>query len=290
MFLWHPTQDPSMQTREFLDQAFFLTAHFDVVAAATRPLAETALQQFWVASRTRFDTWAREFRCCTDQMEATEYASPAVWIHWTPFLEEVLLSEIVTRLWSYLLQAIDDRMGTHEYAPIGHSALRTHLDARRRVLTLILRGRQSGLSPVHDVNRRRLNAERWTDLLLAQIDERSWLGDYAFDVQRVRRFRGAPGASAAVCSVIQVAGRAAFADCGQVPVAHEPLHNRIHAAILGCYGAELFQDDGPLLSTWQARLLALTDDMQGWLQEWLSETPSVERDGTTRWRGTLPRF
>ncbi len=161
-----------MHTRDFLDQAVFLTAHFEVVVTASRRLPELPLQRFWVASRGRFDCWGLELRKCTDQLDGTNYSVDRLWLRWTPLLEEVLISEIVTRLWSYLLEALDDRLGMHEYSPIGQSALRAHIDARRRVLNLILRGRQRGLPAVWRLNRQRMNAERWTDLLLGQIEER----------------------------------------------------------------------------------------------------------------------
>jgi hypothetical protein len=276
-----------MHTRDFLEQAVLLTSQFEVVVMASRRLPETALQRYWVASRSRFDTWGIGLRHCTDDLDRTNYAVDRLWLRWTPFLEEILLSEIVTRIWSYLLDAMDERLGTHEYSPIGQSAFRAHIDARRRVLNLILRGRQRGLPAVWRLNRLRLNAERWTDLLLGQIDERDWMGNYAFDPERVRRFGGQEDRRARPVAILSAASRAAFVESGPVPRDHAELHSRMHAAMLGCFGHELFLGNGQMMSDWQARLLALTDDTQCLLDRWL-EGPVHDQGPESP--GTLRRF
>ena len=233
------TPEPSraMYTRDFLDQAVLLTAHFEVVVTASQRPPERALQHFWVASRSRFDCWGLELRQCTDQLDRTNYAVDQLWLRWTPLMEEILISEIVTRVWSYLLEALDERLGIHEYSPIGQSAFRGHIDARRRVLNLILRGRQRGLPAVWRLNRQRMNAERWTDLLLGQVHQRDWVSNYAFDLERVRGFGGMEGQRGRKASILTAASRVAFADAAEVPLDHIDMHTRMHAAMLGMFWA-----------------------------------------------------
>jgi hypothetical protein len=275
-----------MKTREFLTQALFLTSQFDgIVTARCRP-PESALQGFWIASRSRFDQWGAALRRCTDQLDQTDYAVDWLWQRCSPLLEEILISEIVTRIWSYLLEVLDDRWGFHEYGPVGQSAYRAHIDARRRVLNLLLRGRQRSMPAVWRLNCQRLNAERWTDLLISQVEPRAWLGAYAFDEQRVRRFHGTAYHRADAIAILGAASQAAFAHCADVPPDHIELHQRMHAAMLACLGHELFQGTGQPISPWQARLMALTDDTQALLHEWLNDS-SGHADPHSR--GMTPR-
>jgi hypothetical protein len=267
-----------MLTRDFLDQAVFLTAQFQVVITTCRRLPEAAVQDYWVASRSRFDAWGLQLRQCTNQLEATQFGVDRLWRRWMPLLEEVLVSEIVTRVWAYLLEALDDRLGIQEYSPVGHSAFRAHIDARRRVLNLILRGRPCGLPGVWHLNRQRISAERWTDLLLAQVGERNWLSDYAFDLARVRRFGGLDDRCTRTQPILRAASRSAFTESAEVALANADLHTRMHTAMLGCLGREMFGGDGQLLSDWQARLLMLTDDTQGLLDRWLRDSSMSDLD------------
>jgi hypothetical protein len=261
-----------MRTGDFFDQAVFLASQFEGVVRSSRRLPESALQTYWVVSRGRFDHWGRQLRQCTDLLESTHYAVAPMWRRWTPLLEEILISEMVTRLWSALLEAVDERLGVQEFAPIGHSVFGAHIDARRRVLNLLLRGRPSGLSIVWQLNRRRLTAERWTDLLLSQVAERSWLADYAFDPSRVRRLGGQEGQAGPGPAVLSAASREVFAESAEVLERHVELHVRMHAAMLECLGPGLCLGEAQLLSDWQARLLTLTEDTQGLLAQWFDES------------------
>ncbi len=84
------------------------------------------------------------------------------------------------------------------------------------------------------------------------------------------------------------ASRAAFVESAPVPLDHVDAHRRMHAAMLGCLGQELFLGNGPLISDWQARLLTLTDDTQCLLERWLDGPASHDHDPESP--GALRRF
>ena len=87
-------------------------------------------------------------------------------------------------------------------------------------------------------------------------------------------------------AILGAASQAAFAHCADVPPDHIELHQRMHAAMLACLGHELFQGTGQPISPWQARLMALTDDTQALLHEWLNDS-SGHADPHSR--GMTPR-
>jgi hypothetical protein len=256
-----------MLSRELIELALTLTERSDVILGATGRLDEDQLQHYWVASRSLLNTWAAALRDCADQMEATRFAAGPVWAHWTPLFEEILASELVTRVWACLLEACDHRLGLVEYSPIGRSALAGHLDVRCRVLSMICLARPPALAAVGRVNRTRLRLERWTDMLLASLGGSVYTGSYCFDRQRVRQLedRGDGDRSLPVAPL----RAACLADDNQwtsIAAGHARLHGNSRAAILGSLGPELFHATGPMMAGWELRLLTLTADAQRWVE------------------------
>jgi len=260
-----------MQSRELIDLAVTLADRSDVIMSGTRRLNEASLQHYWVAARSLISSWGVAVRRCTDQFEEVEYTSDALWLRWTPIFEEVLVSEMVTRVWACLLESCDRRWGLQEYSPIGRSIFAGHLDVRRRILGLLLRGRQRAAYPVWRLNRTRQSVERWTDLLLGSLAPRIEVDAYCFDPQRLRTRstmrHSEPGVRLAILRAVAQCDLNFAAD---VVHGHVAMHRACHTGILGCLGPELFRESGEMIPGWQARLLSLTDDTQGLLDDWAS--------------------
>ncbi len=282
-----------MHSRELLDFAVTLADRLAVISSTSRRLSETYLQRYWVASRGLMDLWGRSLRQCTDQFERTDDTAPVLWARWWPLLEEVLVSEAVTRVWAAVLEASDERHGLQEYGPIGRGIFRGHLDARQRVLNLLLRGRQRGVLPAARLNRVRVNVERWTDLLLSFAGDTAGTRFYCFDCQRLGNFRcGGFESNGSGGALVRAAIEVGMRDSTRVWPNHVEQHRRAQEAILGAWGPELFRQSGPMLSNWQARLLSLTDDTEGMFRDWdewpARRAPTGDRDPENP--GALGRF
>src|SRR4030095_3674033 len=83
-----------------------------------------------------------------------------------PVLEEILASELLTRIWTATAAAYDQARGDQNLGPVARSILNGHLEARRRLLTILADGRAIELSHAVDLNRFRRCVERWGDMLL----------------------------------------------------------------------------------------------------------------------------
>ena len=109
------------------------------------------------------------------------------WRDHVVILEEILVSEILTRIVAAIGDALDTRCKTDEVAPITHAIQLSHLEATNRVQHLMLRGRGSTVQDTVRLNRLRTGVERWTDVLLGRISiDSSDRIRYGFDHARVR--------------------------------------------------------------------------------------------------------
>ena len=129
-----------------------------------------AADQFWVLSRARLNEWARKLKCCESlRIQKPEFDAVQFWVETRPVIEEVLLSEICTRVWCATLSIIEQQRHPGELDPIARSVFIANLEARRRALRLILLAKGlSGISTT-SVNSLRIECETWTDYLLADL-------------------------------------------------------------------------------------------------------------------------
>jgi hypothetical protein len=179
---------------------------------------------------------------------------------------------MLTRIWTALLECHDARRNIQENGPIARSVLRGQLDARQRVLRLLVRGRQQGVLVTWGLNRLRQQLERWTDLVLSMAADENIAPDLFHDHHRLR-FLIAPAWQNTVqpAAVLRAAASSVLQDTASIPASRVAYHRQICSAILGAWSPQLFHDSGSMLSAWHVRLLELTDDSQGLLADWLRE-------------------
>ena len=101
-----------MDAGELVELAALVATHVPALISEVPRLSNAALQQYWTESKCRLDRWGREFRSyqrVADQLEPG-------WIHerWhttRATMQEVLASEVLTRVWSAAVIAHD--LGKH---------------------------------------------------------------------------------------------------------------------------------------------------------------------------------
>lgn len=146
-----------------------------------------AADQFWVLSRARLNEWARKLKSCESiRIHNTDFDALKFWIQTRPVIEEVLLSEVCTRVWCATLSILEQQWKPGELDPIARSVFISNLEARRRALRLILLAKGlSGISTT-TVNALRMQCETWTDYLLADLSSLSLAQQYCFDRSRLK--------------------------------------------------------------------------------------------------------
>ena len=263
-----------MHARELVEVAGLVALNGPLLACAPHQLALASLEQYWATSKFRFESWTRVLK-----QYATLSAEPSrenfdEWIEIRAALDEIFASEILTRVWSAVLVACDRRAGANQAEPIARGVFRSHLDARRRALTLLVHGAGLGVKQAAGVNRLRRRAERWSDLLLGGLWHIGDVRPFAVDAERAEDFaaelahRGARTGQLAWRLTI-VSMRNAFRSDMSVIAANPDANARITASILGCFPGSLFDSTGLFHALWMTRLTANATDAQGMIDELL---------------------
>ncbi len=229
-------------------------------------VSDSAAQQYWTASRCRLDRWSTTIKKAASQMNRGQ--SPVAVIQLRAVAEEILASEILTRVMAAVARLYDKEHGIEHLSPVAESVYHGHLEARHQVLHLIAHGPGLGPKDAVDLNRLRRRCERWTDMLVGYL---SGLGDveaYVFDSERARelpedlsygrRESGGPATwamlSASLKTIFQPA-MSEFSPCAE-------LNEQIASAVMACYPADAFDGTGVASGQWLSRLSRATGDTQ----------------------------
>jgi hypothetical protein len=262
-----------MHARDLVELAALVAIHSPVLIHGGGRVPKVAIEEYWTASRCRLDRWTRLLRRLADA--GTQLPIPAT-LNSTrvqPVLEEILASELLTRLWTAASVAYDRHRDDEEVAPVARNVFHGHLEVRRRLLQLLSDGRAIELGDAVTLNHLRRRVERWTDMLLAHLARDVDVSEFAFEPERALEFAEdlAPEAVAAerqfTSQLILSSLRAAFQTNLAERSPNLDLNRRIGAALLGCFREGLFDSSSLIKPLWVERLSATADDAQGMIDE-----------------------
>lgn len=276
-----------MHARELVELAAILSVHGPVVIRNTQTLSETGMQDYWTASKCRLDRWARSLKSFTaDAPGLSPTAMRVQWPHVRSVLEEILTGEVLTRVWTTVLCLCNRQHGAQDAEAIARSVMIGHLEARHRVLMLLVRGPGIEAEGAVKLNHLRRRAERWTDLLVGYLARSGDVAEFAVDGDRAREFAqdlqhqsSRPGGRYA-WPLILASLRAAFRQ-GLTPISpNADLNATIASAILSCFPSDLFDSTGLFRSLWLTRLSNVTNDVQGMIDNLLEpQQPALSQKG-----------
>lgn len=276
---------------EFVELAAVLADQAPLVIRSRRPIAVHALTQYWSAAKCRQERWSRSLKL----LHEPSPESPPPELHSTAtgdgrirsVLEEILVTEVVTRVFTAVLTAHDRRRETSDAEPIGRSVLGGHLEARHRALSLLMYGPGVAAQDAVDLNRLRRQAERWNDLLIGKLLLGDDVAEFAIDPELAREFaadfRGDSSwqAGGTAWSVATASLRSGFRAVVSQRRADDD-NEQIAAAILGCLGADLFDSIGMPRSLWGVRLMQAADSAQGMIDELFATDGTTVAGGISR--------
>jgi hypothetical protein len=267
-----------MHCRDLVELAALVAVHGGALIRRGR-ISESALEQYWSSSKARFEGWARELRDYQTEHAATlpvgDAAMLLAWRATRPVLEEILASEVLTRVWTAVACAYDRHRHSTEATSIVRSVYAAHLEARNQALSLLVHGCGFSTLEAVEMNRLRRRSERWCDMLLGYIVADERVDEFAFEPERTREFAAdlreelnrplSPFGWQLVLSSL----RGAFQQAMSEPSPSAALNQQIAASILSCFHGELFDSTGLLQSLWMERIDHIANDAEGMLDELL---------------------
>lgn len=294
-----------MHARQLVELSGWVAAHGKEILETPEALLNLALQEYWVASKCRLERWKRMLhkfqsrhaqplkgseasgseapggeRPCSGVSASGNLSKANPTPRFLATLEEILLSDVLTRIWTALMESYDHRHGAQQAGPIARSVFVDHLEVRSRVLHLLLHPEEELLPKSNQLNQLRSHTERWTDFLLGILAELVSTKELAFDPSRSQDF-AMDFSYSLDASVRQQAWNLALRSLqrafavGLQPIPANPeINETIAHAVLQCLPREIHGDD--LLDNWfwPIRLSYCTSDLQAMIESLLAETIS----------------
>jgi len=262
-----------MHSRELAELAALVAIHSPALIAEQGQISEQCIQQYWTASKCRLERWGRLLRKL--HAAATEPQLPATlaWPRVRPVAEEILASELLTRVWTALAVAYDAALGCDELTPIARNIFTGHLDARNKLLTLMADGRVISLPEAVKLNHLRRRCERWTDMLLAHLSNYTDIREFACDFDRARDFaedldhESVHAEHRLTCQLVLGSLRASFADGLDNGSPNADVNRRIGSAVLAAFREEIADSTGLVKSAWLERISRTASDTEVMLEE-----------------------
>lgn len=266
-----------MHARDLVELAALLTTQGPALVARGMCIPAGALQQYWAASRARLDHWSKRLKVLGRSKPAGEKVK---FPHVRAVIEEILLSEVLARVWTAVLHAYDDARQVREAEPIARAALLGHLDIRNRALAMLVASTVVTAEDAAALNRLRRRVERWTDCLLGFLMLHADVVHLAVDAERVRDFADDMRHQMQQKGADQVMPLtlAALKNAFQVGVHERPIsaeyNQRLASMILACLPPDAFEATDVFPSLWVVRLMNITNEAQGMIEELLAEGSS----------------
>lgn len=179
----------SVSLRQIAETAAFASARSMLFIESSTPISEEQLHNYWKNCRGRLIDWLRSIDTLSSQAAERGAANHLeLWQAAVPILNEIFVSEILTRVWAATLTAADMNRGSQLASPIARHTLNGHNEARNRALSLMVNGLQVPLGRLSQVDRLRRRTERWSDLLIGHLVLNFQLDEFAFEVDRSVEF------------------------------------------------------------------------------------------------------
>ena len=238
--------------RQTVEIAAMIAAHSAHVIEGTTRLPDAPLQRFWKSAKRKMNGWRSELSghvIAGPDAPIAEHQSR--WQTIKPILEDIFVSEILTRVWGAVLTAYDQRHGIQHAEPFARSTLIGHLQCRQLALSHIVDPINVSTTALAQVDRFRRRTERWTDMCLGHLLLNYAVRDFAFEARRAIDFGDNPmmhaenPGSRAAWMLIMASLRMAFSESEAPCRQSNDIDRDIRNSIIACFPPNAFHRDGP---------------------------------------------
>ncbi len=244
-----------MNIAQTTELAALIATHSKHVIESPQPLPEEALRNYWHYSRKQLVHWMNGLnRLDTQRILEKESEAELLQrdIAVQSIIEEIFVTEILTRVWTAVLSATDQRRSVQYAEPVARGVLLSHLQARRRALISLVDGHLSPMR-VGSLNKLRRRCERWTDFLLGQLAPQYEIDDFAFDSQRA--YDLGQNSSSITAQPLLLAGmRIGFSTFDFVNRPASQIQQKIISSVLASFPIDAFRQAGTFRSLSHLRI------------------------------------
>lgn len=158
-----------------------------LLVEGSEPITSSSCSEYWSQSKCRQNRWMSALKVFEHDIKTRDENHdpwPAIEI----VIQEIFVSEMLTRIWSATMIIHDDVQRSDELANIAHSIHIGHVEAKNRAMRMLLEDPDANPEVFDRLNKLRRKVERWTDLLLGQLPDLEAATLFAFQPNRVRDF------------------------------------------------------------------------------------------------------
>ncbi len=276
--------------RQIAETAAFVSARSAFLLEGRTPVSQEHLQNYWKCCRGRMLDWLRRLETVSTEAGVTSSDQHlAMWESVRSMVDEILITDILTRVWATVLAASDLNRGSRDVTPIARHTFNGHLDVRNRALRLVLHDLQIPVSEVARVDRLRRKVERWTDILIGHLALNFQLDEFAHDPERAVEF-----GEGQICEILRATDeplwefvltgiRLAFAQQQESTVS-AAWNQGIVRSVLGSFPADSFDEYGTFKGIRRVRIERGTAGSDRVLQ---ALSLAMDNDRTTLDRGQI---
>jgi hypothetical protein len=291
-----------MHAHDLARLAAVAAVHCDQLTDASSETMDHMLADYWRASRCRLDRWCHRLHALSERTKnasqphptgaSSKDDSPQWSVGADAVVEEILVSEILTRTIAALTVAHDARHSQAESAPIGRNIFDGHLDARRRALSLVASPAHRGTSYAKSIVALHRQCDRWSDLLLAYLAPHAKVEQFAASPARVTDFTydarhhlNSPASSDMAVTMILAGMNSSLKRLSPDRSPNTDLNLELAAAVLSSFSPDDFDSLGLLHSGWFERLRNTPNETSAAIEDWWQMSPIDSPPlGATRWR------
>ncbi|WP_149752681.1 hypothetical protein [Rubripirellula obstinata] len=252
-----------------------MSQHGPAILHGSDRVPAEAVSQYWSASRNRLELWHQtmaRYRAAEDSGNVMQLKT--WWQQHAGVMEEVLVTEMLTRVVAAIAAGLDAVQRVDEISPVTHAVYLSHLEARNRVQQIMLFGRGNSVSDAVRLNRLRRVVERWTDTMIGRLSiDMPDLTRYGINVELAKQH-----AKESRDFSVGVAGRtttwlmnAAMRDALQRRTSQQTslpgANHAVASSVAMMLRPDLFDSVGTLKSLWMHRLSSTTGQADRVLKE-----------------------
>ena len=270
-----------MHANQLAEIGSWVAVHSANLVFGRQPQSLSAANEYWTASKCRLQRWITALK-----MFENDIADPAEghdpWPALETVVEEILLSEFLTRIWAASVLCHDQYHESDELYGLAHSTFISHIEARNRAVRLLLAGQADNEKAFDRINMLRRKMERWTDLFMAQLPNLAIARQFAFNQERVADFynerRQDAGPTVVRRQQVLMASFAADVDSFSGNAANPVFNRQIATGVLKCFPSDRFDSTGLPKSARMLWMEKSQNDTQSLVEELADfETKSVQK-------------